>query len=234
MKSNIKTLIIIVTLFVTCTGFARGQAVQDGPTRWRFEESGALRCDLNGHDPFGTTRPIDFVTHGRRVILHLRLPVDDGAAPYVEGPKVQWPIFKRGVRDKSLVISGPRTRATDLPVMCVNDQPYAPAKREAYQYGGPFSDEDSIDLLSPAILYARVITEGLFGLEPLSFGSLRCRPRLPESWPHMRLKRVWLLGRYFDIEVQRSEGQLQVRVLEDGKVLYTQSGSEGTVFDIPL
>lgn len=677
MKSRIKTLIIVAALFATWAGFSSVQAVQDGPTRWRFEESGALRCDLDGHDPFGNARPIDFVTHGRRVILHLRLPVDDGNTPYMEGPQVQWPIFKRGVRDKSLVIPGPKTRATDLPAMRVNDQAYTPAKRETYRYdgffsieyasqqgiqatrsyfpsldhrmalqswrlknvgfdpatvqvpatletlwkrqgadnrdwlvdyvvtgvsrqvlnpgdtvtfavaytahlesegplqidlaaeekafgslidyargnliletpdslidrafglakirillsnietkagvlnttgsmayycgfwandnaeytsplvpllghadllagldtmyrvwlkdiqtyslkdkqitgsfesynlmpyqrgrgdeamvlyglsyyllflgdqtrademwpliercldyldmnrneagviasrtdelegrlptgkanlstsalgygglniaarlasslgkhkeaqrcarfaesldraiesyfgqsvegydtyqyytggkllrgwislplvvgierrqdqtlkalfssklwletpdtqevnlkavsaetttrwaretyyallaafkgghtelalektktvlrshvlgaGGPFADEDSIDLLSPTILYARVITEGLFGLEPLSFGSLRCRPRLPKSWPYMRLKHVWLLGRCFDVEVQRSEGQIQVRVLEDGKALYTQTGPEGTVFDIPL
>lgn len=138
MKYKPKSLIVCGILCLAGTGSLWGQAPSDSRTRWEFEASGALRCDLDGHDPFGAGRPIDWVTHGRRVILHLRMPVDDGTAACVQGPQVQWPIFKSQVRDKSLIIPGPKTRVTDLPAMRVNDAPYAPVQRTAYRYDGFF------------------------------------------------------------------------------------------------
>ncbi|MEI7731478.1 MAG: hypothetical protein WCO56_18025 [Verrucomicrobiota bacterium] len=101
-------------------------------------------------------------------------------------------------------------------------------------HGGPFADEDDIDLLSPSVLYARVITEGLFGIEPLSFHSFQWTPRLPESWPMMQLNAIQLLGRQLDLQVSRQGADILVRVLEHGKELMSQTGKQGSVFEVKL
>ena len=101
-------------------------------------------------------------------------------------------------------------------------------------HGGPFADEDDSDLLSPSILYARVITEGLFGIEPLSFHSFQLTPRLPESWPMMQLNAIQLLGRQLDLQVSRQGSDILVRVLEHGKEIMSQTGKQGSVFEVKL
>jgi len=106
-------------------------------TRWSLESDGALRCNLNGHDA-SPNRPVELVTHGKRVIMRIVFPADDGKAVYVKGPEVQWPIFKRDVRDKSLNIPGKDTRGTDLPDILVNGVPWVPSQRTAYRYDGFF------------------------------------------------------------------------------------------------
>ena len=105
--------------------------------RWSFETDGALRCDLDGKDSLPDKR-VEFVTHGKRVIMRIFFPADDGKAEYVKGPEVQWPIFKRDVRDKSLIIPGKDTRSTDLPDIQVNGLPWVPSQRTAYRYDGFF------------------------------------------------------------------------------------------------
>jgi hypothetical protein len=105
--------------------------------RWSFESDGALRCDLDGKDSLPDKR-VEFVTHGKRVIMRIFFPADDGNAMYVKGPEVQWPIFKRDVRDKSLIIPGKDTRSTDLPDIQVNGLPWVPSQRTAYRYDGFF------------------------------------------------------------------------------------------------
>ena len=105
--------------------------------RWSFDSDGALRCDLDGRDAL-PGKPVECVTHGKRVIMRISFPADDGKAMYVKGPEVQWPIFKRDVRDKSLNIPGKDTRSTDLPDILVNGLPWVPSQRTAYRYEGFF------------------------------------------------------------------------------------------------
>lgn len=67
-------------------------------------------------------------------------------------------------------------------------------------------------------LYARIITEGLFGIRPTGFRSFTLTPRLPSDWDYMNLRHVKAFGADFDIEVRRAGAdRLLVTVRNGGK-----------------
>ena len=73
-------------------------------------------------------------------------------------------------------------------------------------------------LSAESALYARIITEGLFGIRPTGLRSFSVTPRLPEGWPSMTLRRIHLAGECFDLEVLRdARGRTLVRVLREGR-----------------
>ncbi|MBC3872498.1 glucosidase family protein [Undibacterium flavidum] len=49
-------------------------------------------------------------------------------------------------------------------------------------------------LSAESALYARTITEGLFGIEPTGLRSFTMTPRLPKAWPSMALKNIRAFG----------------------------------------
>jgi len=59
-------------------------------------------------------------------------------------------------------------------------------------------------------------------------------PRLPESWPMMQLNAIQLLGRQLDLQVSRQGSDILVRVLEHGKEIMSQTGKQGSVFEVKL
>jgi len=63
-------------------------------------------------------------------------------------------------------------------------------------------------LAAESALYARVFTEGLFGMVPTGFTSLTCRPRLPRGWPSMALRGIAAFGRTFDLIIKRLPGRM--------------------------
>ena len=67
-------------------------------------------------------------------------------------------------------------------------------------------------------LYARVVTEGIFGIRPTGLKSFVMTPRLPEGWNSMSLRNIRAFGSDFDIEVSRVSGtKLSVRIIEKSK-----------------
>ena len=73
-------------------------------------------------------------------------------------------------------------------------------------------------LSAESALYARIITEGIFGIRPTGFKSFTLTPRLPQEWPHMSLKKIGAFGACFDIEVKKLDnGKLEVIVTNDAK-----------------
>ena len=44
-------------------------------------------------------------------------------------------------------------------------------------------------------LYARIVTEGLFGIRPTGLRSFTCTPRLPKNWENMALRKLRYFGR---------------------------------------
>ncbi len=69
-------------------------------------------------------------------------------------------------------------------------------------------------------LYARVITEGLFGIEPTGLRSFTMAPRLPEGWDFMRLRHIRAFQGDFDIEVRRHGGKMLVTVTNGGEKVF--------------
>ena len=73
-------------------------------------------------------------------------------------------------------------------------------------------------LSAESALYARIITEGMFGIRPTGLRSFSVTPRLPEGWPSMTLRRIHLASECFDLEVRRdARGRTLVRVLREGR-----------------
>ena len=67
-------------------------------------------------------------------------------------------------------------------------------------------------------LYARIITEGMFGIRPTGFKSFTLTPRLPKDWGFMNLKDIHAFDACFHIQVKRLEnGKLEVVISSNGK-----------------
>ena len=63
---------------------------------------------------------------------------------------------------------------------------------------------DQRHLSAESGLYCRAVTEGLFGIQPISFNSFTLSPRLPRSWNKMSLDHIRAFNHDFDIKVIRS------------------------------
>ncbi len=77
-------------------------------------------------------------------------------------------------------------------------------------------------------LYARVVTEGLFGIEATSLRSFTIAPRLPKGWPRMALRHMRAFGASedgdgIDIVTTRAPRGQRVQVRLDGKTLLDQA-----------
>lgn len=68
-------------------------------------------------------------------------------------------------------------------------------------------------------LYARIITEGMFGIRPLGFKKFEVNPQLPTSWNTISLSRIKAFGSDFDIQATRTAKGIDVKVLQNGKVV---------------
>ena len=84
-------------------------------------------------------------------------------------------------------------------------------------------------------MYARIITEGMFGIRPTGLRSFTLTPHLPESWDHMNLRSVRAFEKEFDVEVKQSEnGKNEVSVLVAGKPIFKQTVRNGKTIQIHL
>lgn len=72
---------------------------------------------------------------------------------------------------------------------------------------------DQRQLSAESALYCRVITEGLFGIDPLGLGSFSIMPRLPAGWPSMSLDHMAAFGADWRIAVRGKH----VTVFRNGK-----------------
>ena len=73
-------------------------------------------------------------------------------------------------------------------------------------------------LSAESALYARIITEGMFGIRPTGFKNFTLTPRLPKDWPFMKLKNIHAFDACFDVEVKRMDsGKLEVLITNGTK-----------------
>ena len=89
-------------------------------------------------------------------------------------------------------------------------------------------------LSAESALYARIITEGIFGIRPTGFKSFTLTPRLPKDWPFMNLKNIHAFDACFDVEVKRLDnGKLEILV-KNGAKTKKQVVKEGQSINIKL
>ena len=81
-------------------------------------------------------------------------------------------------------------------------------------------------LSAESALYARIITEGLFGIRPTGLHSFTVSPRLPKEWPEMSLRHIRICGGDFDLHVYRDAKQrVRVQLIKAGKVVKETAGN---------
>ena len=68
-------------------------------------------------------------------------------------------------------------------------------------------------------LYCRIMTEGLFGIEPVAFNKFNISPRLPEKWNEMSLKHLKAFNGDFEILATRQAKKIMVKVTNKGKLV---------------
>lgn len=96
---------------------------------------------------------------------------------------------------------------------------HAPYPFEAYPEG------NRAHLAAESILFARVVTEGLFGLRPVGLKRLRIAPQLSGSLPWIALKGLCLFGLNFDLKIDEKG----ITITLDGKEYH--SDKLNAVFD---
>ena len=69
-------------------------------------------------------------------------------------------------------------------------------------------------------LYCRVITEGMFGINPVGLNKFEILPRLPKDWNFMKLKNIKAFDKTFDIEVSRKNEGIQLLVISNNEVIF--------------
>ncbi len=81
-------------------------------------------------------------------------------------------------------------------------------------------------------LYARIFTEGLFGIRPTGLSSFDLTPRLPEDWDKMAMRKIHTFGEVFDIEVERAGDKIKTRVLKGVEVIHEFDSKEGQTVEV--
>jgi hypothetical protein len=82
-------------------------------------------------------------------------------------------------------------------------------------------------------LYARIITEGLFGIRATGLRSFTFSPRLPKEWNEISLSNIYAFGDVpFDLRVSRVPKGIRLEVCKNGKPVIVRTGKEGDSFTI--
>lgn len=105
---------------------------------------------------------------------------------------------------------------------------HVPYPVEAYPEG------DQRHLSAESGLYCRIFTEGLFGIRPTGLQSFNFTPRLPESWPAMKLRHIHAFERDFDINVERVNKKLKITVSENEKIIFNKVANDGDEITVNL
>ncbi len=83
-------------------------------------------------------------------------------------------------------------------------------------------------LSAESALYARVVTEGVFGIRPVGLHAFSLTPRLPLEWDHMALRNVQAFGKKFDIKVTReADRRMRVIIESNGKIVLDKKIESG-------
>ena len=98
-----------------------------------------------------------------------------------------------------------------------------------------FPEGNMAHLSAESALYCRVITEGMFGILPRGFDSFDMTPRLPQDWDSMALRNVRALNMNLDMEVNRSEDKINIKVIDQlSGVVFDESVENGQTVRINL
>lgn len=91
-------------------------------------------------------------------------------------------------------------------------------------------------LSTESALYARIFTEGLFGIRPTGLRSFDLTPSLPSSWDDMSLSAIKAFGGDFSIDIHRvAPEKINVKVTgADGRKILDRTIKQGTTVRVKL
>jgi len=78
-------------------------------------------------------------------------------------------------------------------------------------------------------LYARMITEGLFGVRVKALNTFVCKPSMPSTWDHMRLNHMTLFGKKFDLEVLRNGASYTITVYMNNEIYHQTISTQALI-----
>lgn len=78
---------------------------------------------------------------------------------------------------------------------------------------------DQRHLSAESALYARIFTEGLFGIRVTGLHSFSITPRLPVKWNSMTIRNLHLCGEVLDFTIERSGHKILVKIKHNGKTI---------------
>jgi len=103
--------------------------------RWEIDPDGTFVCKLDGND--SASGNIDVTMQGRRLMLNVNFPSDDGTATLAHGPTAGWPILKESWHHfREEVVRSP---GNDLPNIRIDGATMWQPRRLAYCYNGIFT-----------------------------------------------------------------------------------------------
>ena len=105
---------------------------------------------------------------------------------------------------------------------------HVPYPVEAFPEGG------QAHLAAESALYCRIFTEGILGLNPTSFKTFSCAPKIPSGWKFISLHSVTLVGKTLDINLKIAEGAQELTVKEKGKIVYRNKKPSNEPFVVNL
>ncbi|MEL7162183.1 MAG: six-hairpin glycosidase-like protein, partial [Bacteroidota bacterium] len=97
-----------------------------------------------------------------------------------------------------------------------------------------YPENDRKHLSAESALYCRIFTEGLLGMDAVSFDEIRLQPRLPRDWDKYALRKIALFGLSTDVMIDRTKTGIRVRVITDGTERYDQIIPEGETITVKL
>ncbi|MEO0732599.1 MAG: six-hairpin glycosidase-like protein [Bacteroidota bacterium] len=89
-------------------------------------------------------------------------------------------------------------------------------------------------LSAESALYCRIFTEGLLGMDAVSFDVIRLQPRLPKDWDAYALRKIGLFGLSMDVEIRRAKNGIQVTVTTEGETRYDTVVEPGAILKVKL
>lgn len=89
-------------------------------------------------------------------------------------------------------------------------------------------------LSAESALYARIMTEGLFGIRPTGLRSFDISPRLQQEWNEMTLEHVRICGSNFNLRVFRKNKNVYVEVLRQGQKTIRKKVNGNSIVSIKL
>ncbi len=86
-------------------------------------------------------------------------------------------------------------------------------------------------LSAESALYARIIIEGLLGIEPAGFNQIKMKPSLPKDWDIYTLKNIKLGNHLFDVKVERNGSSCMPTIYKDNKKVEFLKKGRGYYYD---